>query len=640
MHFRYDINGLRAIAVLAVVIFHFEHQWLPGGFAGVDVFFVISGFLMTSIIFNGIQSHSFHLFQFYIARANRIIPVLAIMSAALLIFGWFYLFPVDYRELGQQIERSSLFTSNILFSRSGGYFDTAEHRKWLLHSWSLSVEWQFYILFPLLILVLKKYFSVTSLKRVVVLLCIVSFIYCIYATAQHSKTAYFLLSSRAWEMLFGGLAFLYPWTIHHKKTQILTQCLGLSLILISYFFISKSVPWPGYMALLPVFGTYLIIQSHYQHNPCINNLVFQHIGRWSYSIYVWHWPIVVFGIYCSIPHWWLFGIPLSIFVGCLSYHTIEQWRFPKYTHWKEIVKAKPIYLSLLVLCCGYTVKEMDGLLSRFPEQAQIAYREVENSNPFHCDQGNFYECIIGTEQNIQAMIIGDSHADSLTTSLASIFNLDSQGIVSVSTSACAFVYDMKFYDPQSRCPEINQKRFQLLTSEKYENIPVVLAGRYASYLIGENDPDRIPATGIKPMIYFDEQSDNSYAHRLSLFQDHLVDTLCSVSNHHPVYIIQPIPELGFNAPKRIFNNIVHQLDERTSIPYEQYLSRTQSIRDMIKKSADQCNVTVLDPTDILCKDGECIAEHQGRPIYRDGDHLSEYGNKILQPMFKEAFAEL
>ena len=276
MNFRYDINGLRAIAVLAVVLFHFKPQWLPGGFAGVDVFFVISGFLMTSIIFNGVEKDSFNLFKFYNARANRIIPVLAAVSAVLIIFGWFYLLPTDYSDLGKQIEKSALFISNLLFAEGGGYFDTAEHTKWLLHTWSLSVEWQFYICFPIIIITLKKYLNFTNLKRAVISLFIASFIFSMYATYKDSKTAYFLLTSRAWEMLFGGLAFLYPWSLKNKLQQISTQCFGLILIGTSYFLISKDTSWPGYMALIPVLGAYLIIVSNYQNNLLISNPIFSY----------------------------------------------------------------------------------------------------------------------------------------------------------------------------------------------------------------------------------------------------------------------------------------------------------------------------------------------------------------------------
>ena len=634
MQFRYDINGLRAIAVLAVVIFHFNPQALPGGFAGVDVFFVISGFLMTSIIFSGVEKKTFNLFKFYNARANRIIPVLAAMSAVLLVFGWFYLIPSDYRDLGRQVEKSSLFISNLLFAKGGGYFDTAEHTKWLLHTWSLSVEWQFYIFFPILIVILKKYFSFTNLKRVVIGLFLASFIYCIYATYKDSKTAYFLLTSRAWEMLLGGLAFLYPWSVKSKIKQITIQSLGIVLIVASYFLMSKDTLWPGYMAIIPVFGAYLIIVSNFQNNFIINNIVFNYVGKWSYSIYVWHWPLVVFGFYFAFENWWVYGIPLSILLGFLSYQFIEKINFPRYSFWKEIYKAKPFYIFLIILTCGYTIKETNGIASRLPEMAQIAEKEKNNSNPYKCDKQEFYECIIGKSSNIKAIIIGDSHADSLTTSLSSIFDLKSEGIISISTGGCPLILNMQYYDKRP-CIEINQKRMDFIQSKKYQNVPIILVGRYSASLFGENDPDRIPSGGAKPNIYFGNNPNVSQHSRLISFEKSLEKTLCQISISNPVYIIQPIPELGFNAPQKIIKNYFYGKNEKISISYNSYLNRSGKVREIINKSAHKCKVQVLDPAKTLCKNNECISTYKNRPIYRDGDHLSEYGNKLLVPMFKE-----
>ncbi len=634
MQFRYDINGLRAIAVLAVVIFHFNPQFLPGGFAGVDVFFVISGFLMTSIIFNGVEKNTFSLFKFYNARANRIIPVLAVMSAVLIVFGWFYLIPSDYRDLGRQVEKSSLFISNLLFAKGGGYFDTAEHTKWLLHTWSLSVEWQFYIFFPIIIIALKKYLSLNNLKRVVIGLFLASFIYCVYATYKDSKTAYFLLTSRAWEMLLGGLAFLYPWSLQKKIKQITIQLLGIILIISSYLLMSKDTLWPGYMALIPVLGAYLIIVSNFKNNFIINNLVFNYIGKWSYSIYVWHWPLVVLGFYFAFENWWIYGIPLSILLGFLSYQFNESINFPRYSSWKEIYKVKPFYIFLVTLACGYTIKTTDGIASRLPEKAQIAEEEKRNSNPYECDKQELYECVIGNPSNIKAIMIGDSHADSLTTSLSSIFNLKSEGIISLSTSSCPLILNLQYYDKKNLCPEINKQRLILLQSKKYKNIPIILAGRYPSYLIGENDPDRIPTEGSKPLIYFENNPNISQKNRLAAFEKNLEETLCQITKNNPLYIIQPIPEIGFNVPQKIIKNSFYGINEKISISYDNYLNRSGEIRKIINRSANKCNVEVLDPSKILCKNNECISTYKNRPIYRDGDHLSEYGNKLLIPMLK------
>ncbi|GAL07089.1 O-antigen acetylase [Photobacterium aphoticum] len=205
MKFRADINGLRALAVIAVVLFHFNPSWVPGGFAGVDVFFVISGFLMTGIIFRGFENSNFSIINFYVARANRIIPALSVVCLALLVFGWFYLTPLDYRALGKHVTSSMGFLSNVIYWRESGYFDTASHSKWLLHTWSLSVEWQFYMIYPVVLVLLKKCMSLTNIKRLLVAGTTIGFILSAYATYRWPNPAYFLLPTRAWEMMMGGL---------------------------------------------------------------------------------------------------------------------------------------------------------------------------------------------------------------------------------------------------------------------------------------------------------------------------------------------------------------------------------------------------------------------------------------------------
>lgn len=641
MQFRYDINGLRAIAVLAVVLFHFNPQWLSGGFAGVDVFFVISGFLMTSIIFNGIEQNTFNLFKFYNARANRIVPVLATMSAVLLVFGWFYLLPTDYKDLGRQIEKSSLFISNLLFAKGGGYFDTAEHTKWLLHTWSLSVEWQFYIFFPIIIIVLKKYLSFTNLKRVVIGLFLASFVYCIYATFKDSKTAYFLLTSRAWEMLLGGLAFLYPWSLKNQRILVGTQCFGLILIVASYFLISKNTPWPGYMALIPVFGAYLIIVSNYQNNILINNPVFNYIGKWSYSIYVWHWPLVVFGFYFALTEWWMYGIPLSILLGFLSYQFIEKINFTKYSSWEEIYKFKPLYIFLVVLGCGYAVKKTDGMKFHYSQKIIQAIAEIENTNPYKCDSGlrnrDVEECKIGNPNNIKAVIIGDSHADSLTTGVASAFDLKHEGVISIVTASCPFLLNANIKDKINNddCHSINLKRLQLIKSKKYENIPIILISRLPVYLEGQNDVERVKNEGNEASLYFPNNKKVSKDQLYTLTYKDLAETLCKISKSNPTYITYPVPEFSMNIPKTISKNLLLNRSNPTTMSYENYLNRSSKVRDLIKNSAKECGVTTLDPALTLCSANECISAYKGRPIYRDGDHLSEYGNKLLTPMFKK-----
>ncbi|EOX3942323.1 acyltransferase family protein [Vibrio alginolyticus] len=354
MNFRYDINGLRAIAVIAVVLFHFNPAWVPGGFAGVDVFFVISGFLMTGIIFRGLENDDFNLFKFYVARANRIIPALAVLCLVLLVFGWFYLNPLDYNTLSKHVASSMGFLSNMIYWRESGYFDAASHEKWLLHTWSLSVEWQFYILYPVVLVALKKFLSLGNLKRLILVGTVLGFGLSVVATMKWPNSAYYLLPTRAWEMMMGAVAFLYPWSLSKSKKK-LTEIIGLVLILASYSFVSSDVPWPGHFALLPVLGAYLIIISNQQSSLITNNAIFQHLGKWSYSIYLWHWPIVVFGYYFDVNSWFFYGVPLSVFLGFVSFKLIESYRFESFSKWSDSRKVKPVYMVFVVTFFFFTV---------------------------------------------------------------------------------------------------------------------------------------------------------------------------------------------------------------------------------------------------------------------------------------------
>jgi peptidoglycan/LPS O-acetylase OafA/YrhL len=341
MVFRNDINGLRAFAVISVVLFHFNADWMPGGFAGVDVFFVISGFLMTGIIFKGIESDSFSIIRFYIARANRIVPALALLCVVLLFFGWFQLTPLDYGSLGYHIVSSLSFTSNIIYWKEAGYFDVASHDKWLLHTWSLSVEWQFYIIYPLVLVGFKKIFSIEKVKTFVLVGTVVGFVFCVFATYKWPEASYFLLPTRAWEMMFGGIAYLYPISMDNAKKKAVER-LGLALIIGSYFLISKDNYWPGYLALLPVLGTFLIISAQRDDSLITGNFFLQKIGMWSYSIYLWHWPLVVAIYYYSLSYVFVFfALFLSFFLGFLSHRYVERIKFEL-----VVIRLLPILLLL------------------------------------------------------------------------------------------------------------------------------------------------------------------------------------------------------------------------------------------------------------------------------------------------------
>lgn len=440
MQFRKDINGLRAIAVIAVVLFHFKASWMPGGFAGVDVFFVISGYLMTAIIFRGIEQESFSIFKFYIARANRIVPALAVLCLVLLIFGWFYLTPMDYKALGKHVASSMGFLSNVIYWRESGYFDASSHEKWLLHTWSLSAEWQFYIIYPLLLVVMRKFMSLKVMKATVLIGTVLGFIFCIITTYKWPDFSYYLLPTRAWEMMLGGIAFLYPIAFKENRKKFF-EWVGLALIFASYVLISKDSPWPGYLALFPVLGSFLIIQAQRNDSLITNNIVFQKIGAWSYSIYLWHWPIVVAIYYFSLNEIFIYvGLALSILLGFLSNKYIEKIKFKNnFGGLLDYLKCKPVYMVLIMgLFSSYIFynKGENGWFIRQALETQQTYTIIANRNPH---LGNWKADSVGNQDfsdcrfNVQnltseiearlqkcksnygagVLILGDSHAKDL-----------------------------------------------------------------------------------------------------------------------------------------------------------------------------------------------------------------------------------
>lgn len=327
--FRQDINGLRAVAVLAVMLFHFGVPGFTGGFVGVDVFFVISGFLMTRIILSSSPLDWRAVLRFYLARARRIFPALVALVAILLVYGWFKTSPIDYKLLAKHAAASLLFLSNQVYLKESGYFDADAHEKWLLHTWSLSVEWQFYLLYPVLILlILRLSGRHTILKYALWALFLSSLAYSSYLAFANPAKAFFMLPTRIWEMLAGGLIFVHQDSCNKllapgRRWQ---ELIGLAAILAASMLFSADSAWPGLNALLPVAGAVLVIAHGGGQTRLLGGALTQGIGRWSYSVYLWHWPIVVW-LYQYQPTrdmaTLMAGIAMAVLLGWISFRLVE-----------------------------------------------------------------------------------------------------------------------------------------------------------------------------------------------------------------------------------------------------------------------------------------------------------------------------
>jgi len=646
-NFRYDINGLRAIAVIVVVLFHFDVGFISGGFAGVDVFFVISGYLMTRIIFRELEKGTFSIFKFYVARANRIIPSLVIVCLVLLVIGWFILPPLEYKALGKHVASSVIFLSNVIYFRESGYFDTGSNSKWLLHTWSLSVEWQFYILYPIFLVFCKRFFFKTKLKLLILIGTIVGLVISIYITSVSPNSAYYLLLTRAWEMMFGALAFLYPLKKSLQRHRVIIETAGVVLIAFSFSFISKENAWPGFLALIPVFGAFLIILSNNQNSMFTNNILFQNIGTWSYSIYLWHWPVVVFGYYLAVPNWIYFGLPLSILLGWINYIYIERINFRLFYSWKELLKIKPFYMVLILAMMSTYIFVNEGFLSRLDENKLNIFEYNSNlvSNlpeeirylRDQCEVGYMDDkCNRFTEDSPDAIILGDSHAQAIVNSIYdSALRSGLQGnIINSSAFGCIPIRGVIHSDAErSNCSLFNRKNYNYLKN-KYINTPVIIIARLNLYPFGFNENGDVK----KPYIFFENESNFSESYLLT-FKRNFISSMCELSANRQVYILKPVPEFSFNVPNEMLKNRMLKYGDRLiNMPDSEYVMRNKYISMVLKSTIENCrNVNIIDGNDVFKEKDFYSPYKKELPLYVDSNHLNPAGSKLLSKYFDKVW---
>lgn len=638
MKFRKDINGLRAIAVIAVVLFHFNSSWMPGGFAGVDVFFVISGFLMTGIIFRGIEQDSFSILKFYVARANRIIPALAILCSILMVFGCFYLTPFAYQALSKHAASSIGFVSNFVYWAEAGYFDTTSHEKWLLHSWSLSVEWQFYILYPLLIVGMRKSISIKTIKPILLITTILGFIFCVVATYKWPDSSYYLLHTRVWEMMLGGIAYLYPFTLQENRKKII-EWTGLGLIIGSYFLISEENPWPGYLALFPVVGSFLIIQVQRSDSIITNNIIFQKLGSWSYSIYLWHWPLVVAIYYFSLPEYYIYiGIALSIFLGFLSYKYIEKNSY--ILSYRYLKNKKESFLFFLVIVIIFMS------INSFYYNSNINTDTVINNikiGKYECFDKSFQHnkdssFCTPTKGNIQVFVFGDSHSYSVLPVIESVAKDHDLELTYTGYSGCPpliGIYPDRQDQDSKSCYDLNAKVIKYVLDGSFDYM--ILAARWTYYTEGNYS-----GTDIQ-YIYDKENIEITQENSIRTFRASIRNTFEKYSKiDTKVLILLQVP-MQEASPDKIFHtsSLDNKIDKfklvENSLSLKNHIEFQQRTNDIIIQEASQFNnVTVIDPTIEMCGNINCPVGDKDKSYYFDDNHLSIQGSLKLKKLIEKS----
>lgn len=642
--FRIDINGLRAWAVLAVMLYHFNIPLVSGGFAGVDVFFVISGCLMTKIIFEDLDSGKSKnilslLNTFYFARVKRILPTLLVLCLTLLAVGWFCLGPTEYRTLAEHAISAVLFYSNFEFQQEAGYFDSASHEKWLLHTWSLAVEWQFYLSIPLILLATWKIKPGKALVSAIVLLgFLLSFCASLYFTGVDPTKAFYYLPMRAWEMLAGSLVFLFGSRAQlSRPTKQAMELIGLIMILFSFVFFNKNTAWPSGSAIVPVLGTTLVLFASRNDSFFTGNRLMQWLGSRSYSLYLWHWPVVVGLYFLEYLNFSaaLAGLAVTIVMGHISYHLIEQQTQ------KAIKKIRPVFSILILLCIiaailifGKMVTNNEGYSNRLPEKYVQILSEAQNFHPrrMQCHVWGMMrspECTYGGEQ-LGVVVIGDSHAASIMTSVVDALPDSRLHVLHWTFSACPTFMGVK--QANTACGEFVRWALEKQKSLPHD-VPVIIMNETSAYVHGF-------AEGQPPTVYFDKQYSERSLEYLSQLREGLISAACEIAKYHPVYMVRPIPEMKSSVPVTTAREFLLGKNSGTSITMEEYRERNDFAWEAQDAAREKCGITILDPLPYLCHDGTCYGSKDEWPIYYDDNHLSERGARVISPLFRDVFKNL
>ncbi|MGK9174765.1 acyltransferase [Yokenella regensburgei] len=623
--FRQDINLLRGIAILSVVLYHFAGQLLPGGFAGVDVFFVISGYLMTKIIATGLERRSFNLIQFYAARCKRIIPALLIFCTILLLATYLWMPNNEYRKLGNYVGYVALFISNIKLNKEAGdYFATSAHENWFLHTWSLSVEWQFYLILPIILMAVYPFRKRISSGSCLLILTLCSFLACITLTSSSASTRFYLMPYRAWEMLCGGLVW-YATTRFTLTANLrpMTAISGYLLIVLSLVFLTTDDAWPGGLTLLPVTGTMLVIYSNCQSITAVFDRNLRWIGLSSYSVYLWHWPVAVYLVYAG-QHtkgpWVLGAIALSFIAGWLSWLLIEL-PAKNYLSGQSAIKFWSIILSVVgaAWLFSYLVKN-DFIVSQPNPLVNKIALEANNKN--FAANPKTHLSYYGQGKPV-AIIVGDSHAEATATALAEAAE-GTGAVIGLTASGCPTLADGELKEGKA-CGQFNRGLSDRLKSWPSE-VPVIIVNRLTHY-------------AEQRLVIFDNQSENDATY-LRKYAEAMIRMACTLNREHPVYLVSPMPEMPVNVPRTLSHSLMTgRAVQDISVSLSQWQQHNTVVLQAQYQAAQQCGVQVLDPTPYLCHDGRCMGSQNLQPWYFDDNHLSETGNKRLVPMFRKIFAQ-
>ena len=666
--YRPDIDGLRALAVLAVVAFHAFPAWVRGGFIGVDVFFVISGYLISTIIFENLEKGTFSFSEFYARRIRRIFPALLLVLVACFAFGWFALLADEFKQLGKHIAAGAAFFSNFVLWGEVGYFDNSADTKPLLHLWSLGIEEQFYIIWPpLLWLAWKRKFNLLTITIVV---AIASFVLNIDSIKQDPVTTFYSPLTRFWELLCGSvLAWLTLYkqgactNIKNKVDRVLVAVvysdrkesdgrllsnvlsfIGFLLLIYGFWRINRELSFPGKWALVPVMGAVLIItagSSAWINRVFLSNRLAVWFGLISFPLYLWHWPLLSYAriVEGQEPSFTvqITAVVLSVILAWLTYRLIER-PIRIGGHGKAKVVTLVIFMALIGYV-GYNADVRDGLAFRFnrlsDENKFTAYKITDAwkfrgyPKPDHSFSDPKYGSLrVGTNDDYKILFIGDSHIGQYWNSVSAL--IDSSNLPKPPS---VLFYPLNFPPELSTSliddPQIKVVVFSYFWALQYGSDKVNLAIRCCA--IGGFRP-----IGPQNVTY----SDSAAMDLMDVKLSKLVQALTAKGKKVFFILDNPFGEEidPHSMLTRTWNGF--SLVNHATLTRSLAETRSEPVRSRILQIAKQANAKIIDPLNSLCPDNFCSSfSKEGDLLYKDYDHLSLYSSKnrtqYLMPIFNE-----
>lgn len=659
--YRRDIDGLRAFAVMGVILHHAGVALVGSGYAGVDVFFVISGFLIGGIVAGEMAEGRFSWRRFYARRARRILPALFLVILVTLALGWVIMTPEQLRYFGGGAISTLFFLSNVWFYNRIDYFNPGAAEDPLIHTWSLAVEEQFYIVLPVLMFLIWR-FGFRVRVGVLVVLALSSFAAAVATGPDDPMAVFYLIHARAWELLAGVLAALgFARAQALGRARGLLADLGLVMVLAGLFVVPHSALWPGPWTLLPVGGAVLLVL--YGHQPSVAAWVLRlppvvGVGLVSYSAYLWHQPILGFlAIHNARPADWV-GIGLVI-LATLALATLS-WRFVEQPFRHGLAGRRPGRLALWaggVAIAGFAIggHVTEGYPSRVsPEvRAMLAWSQSVPATYEHCIGGRkegqrlvpATACIHGAEGTAPAVAVwGDSHAAGLANPLGQALAADGVAVRELSGSSCMPIRGVRTtaLKRAEYCSVHNALMLDHMVNDP--NLRVVVIFSYWNSYVESRDFDNRAGALVRDRLVavpFDQPDDMPDASRIAALTGLLradLDRLVAAGKR--VVILGPIPEPGFDLPDRLGRDLWLGLDPNghTEYPEAAFADYAAAAQGMLAAATqDLREVAIVDPAPIFCTPGAtCRVVRDGQPLFFDANHLSLAGSALVIPPLAEA----